>query len=117
MGKLISWLGSALMSILGLSAKTMATSILIVGVVFLSLWGFGLDLFFELLSLFFSFIGNILSKTGFNVPAFNLIDQIKNMDSVTVNILAYLHFDECFKMILSALMTRIALNSIPFVRL
>lgn len=117
MGALLSWLGGAALSFMGQTAKTMGMTLVIISVVFISLWWFGIDMFLELLSMILSFASSMMNSLGLNVPNFDFMYHIRSLPVDVLNLLVLIGFPECLKIILSAFGTRIALNLIPFVRL
>lgn len=111
------WIAAFLGQLFLGTAKTVAISIAIIFVVFTSMWLFGYDFFIYIINEIFSFVGQIMRENSSDPTDFDFFRYISQLSPVTTNLLGYLGFNYCIKILMSALTTRTILNLIPMVRL
>lgn len=117
MGKLASFLFSAFGKLLGQSLVYTTFAVSLVAVIFTSLWVFGDDIFMFFIDKIFVFIGSMIGENTMSVEDYNFMNFIRQLPPDMLNLLAFLNFSYCLKIILSAITARFILNLIPFVRL
>lgn len=105
--------------ILSQLSKMAALTAFLIGVLFVffaSLWIFGSDLFYELMGLMFDFISYLLSGLNLDPKMFDFMSTFKKLPVDVLQIAQYVGFSECMRILLSALVVRVTINLIPFLK-
>lgn len=117
MPAVIAWFATQIGALLMQSAKTLTVTLVIIGVVFFSLWGFGLDIIFELFAMIFKFVAQMVQGSGLGAVDIDFMSYVRKLPPDVLNLASYLGLETGMKMIISAIITRVFLNAIPFVRI
>lgn len=99
--------------------KLAAFTAFLIGVLFVffaSLWIFGSDLFYYLMGLMFDFISYLLSTLNLDPKMFDFMSTFRKLPVEVLQVAQYVGFTECMKILLSALVIRITINLIPFLK-
>lgn len=100
-------------------SKLAAFTVFLIAVVFVffsTLWIFGSDLFYYLMGLMFDFISYLLTSLNLDPKMFDFMSTFRQLPVSILEVAQYVGFTTCIKILLSALVIRITINLIPFLK-
>ena len=106
---------SGLASLVASTVRSMLFAISLTLAIFGALWFFGTDLATWVIENLVSVVSHFMGKLGVDLPSLDFDSYIAQLGDYS-NIVGYLGFGQCLQIIISALITRLIINSIPFLK-